>query len=558
MKTDSIKRIKLLLVLLLLTSALAACVQKSSNGGETTTEDGKIIVNIGRSVGSNPKLPEGDTFEDNAYTRAAEEELDIEIRNAFEADGEDYSRQVALAISSGDLPDMMIVDREELKDLVDNDLIEDLSDVFEENASDYIKETYASYDNRPLEDATFEDNLMALPGTESLAAPQMVWIREDWLEELDLTIDEEGDRLITLDELEEVAEAFMENDPGDSGNPVGIPFDSYLNGADYGGVFTMNSIAAVFDGQPKKYLIEEDGSVTYGSTSEGTKQGLEVMNEWFDKGIIDPQFGTRSFDDIMSLLTNGQTGIATGPWHIPDWGFSTVREMDNDARFAAYVLADDDGNVNVFEQNTTGRFMVVREGYEHPEKAVQMLNLFYDVMLNKEEADMENKFPEVAEYLEQGVDDSTKPFNIVLLPNQKYLDDYQDIQAVLNEEMTVGEITDSQVRQNINGIIEYMETPEDALTNGWSNYHSRIVGWSLMNKLTEEARFNWVETAYVNNTPTMEQKGANLIKLEEEDFIKIVTGVEPIDYFDTFVDKWKNQGGKEMLDEIEEELAEQE
>lgn len=558
MKTDSIGKIKLLIVLLLFTSVLAACVQKSSNEGETTTEDGKPIINIGRSIGTNPKLPEGDTFEDNAYTRAAEKELDIEIRNAFEANGEDYNRQVALAISSGDLPDMMIVSREELKDLVDNDLIEDLTDVYEENASDYIKETYASYDNRPLEDATFEGSLMAIPGTESLAAPQMVWIREDWIEELDLSIDEDGDRLITLDEFEEVAKIFIEKDPGNSGNPVGIPFENYLNAGDYGS-FTMNSIAAVFEGQPKKYLVEEDGSITYGSTSEGTKQALKVMSEWFEEGIIDPQFGTRSFDDIMALLTNGQTGIATGPWHIPDWGLSNVREMDNNARFAAYALADDEGRVNVAEQKTTGSsFIVVRKGYEHPEKAVQMLNLFYDKIENTTEADMENTFPEVAEYLEQGVDDSTKPFNIVVLPMQTYLDDYQDVQDVLDEKMSVGDITNSQVRQKLNGIKEYMDKPEAAPTSSWSSYHSRIVGWGLMDKLTVEDRFNWAEAAYVVNTPTMEQKGANLIKLEEEDFIKIITGAEPIDYFDTFVDKWNNQGGKEILDEIEDELAQQE
>ncbi len=558
MKTDSLRRMKLLLILLLLTSALAACVQKSSNEGETTTEDGKVIINIGRSVGSNPKLPEGDTFEDNAYTRAAEEQLDIDIRNAFEAEGADYDRQVALAISSGDLPDMMIVSREELKDLVDNDLIEDLTDVYEDNASDYIKETYASYDNRPLEDATFDGSLMAIPGTESLAAPQMTWIREDWLEELDLSIDEDGDRLITLDELEEVAKTFIKKNPGDSGNPVGIPFENYLNAGDYGS-FTMNSIAAVFEGQPKRYLIEDDGSITYGSTSEGTKQALELMNNWFEEGIIDPQFGTRSFDDIMALLTNGQTGIATGPWHIPDWGLSNVREMDNNARFAAYVLADDEGRVNVPEQKTTGgSFIVVRKGYEHPEKAVQMLNFFYDDIENTTEEDMESTFPEVAEYLEQGVDDSTKPFNIVVLPMQTYLEDYQAVQAVLNEEMAVEEITNSQVRQKLKGIEEYIENPEDTSTGNWSSYHSRIVGWGLMNKVTEEDRFNWAEAAYVVNTPTMEQKGANLIKLEEEDFIKIITGAEPIDYFDTFVDKWNNQGGKEILEEIEEELAQQE
>ncbi|WP_152658332.1 extracellular solute-binding protein [Oceanobacillus sp. CFH 90083] len=555
MITDSFHRFKLLAVLLMLVVLLAACVQSSSNDSETTTEDGKPIINIGRQTGSNPKLPEGDTFEDNAYTRAAEDVLDIEIRNAFEAEGEDYDRQVALAISSGDLPDMMIVSQEELKDLVDNDLIEDLTDVYEENASDYIKEIYAGYDNKPLEDATFDGSLMAIPGTDSLAAPQMTWIRADWLEELDLSIDEDGDRLITLDELEEVAKAFLENDPGDSGNPVGIPFENYLNAGGYGS-FTMDSIAAVFEGQPKKYLIEEDGSITYGSTSEGTKQALEVMNDWFNEGIIDPQFGTRSFDDIMALLTNGQTGIATGAWHIPDWGLSNVREMDNNARFTAYALADDEGKVNVAEQKTTGgSFIVVKKGYGHPEKAVEMLNLFYDDIENTTEADMENTFPEVAEYLAQGVDDSTKPFNIVVLPMQTYLDDYQDVQAVLNEEMAVEEITNPQVRQNINGIKNYTENPEDVPTSNWSSYHSRIEGWGLMNKLTEEDRFNWIEAAYVGNTPTMEQRGSGLGSMEEEDFIKIITGAEPLDYFDDFVEKWHNQGGSEILKEIEEELA---
>lgn len=102
---------------------------------------------------------------------------------------------------------------------------------------------------------------------------------------------------------------------------------------------------------------------------------------------------------------------------------------------------------------------MLSKGYEYPEKAVEMLNLFYDDIENTTEEDMENTFPEVAEYLEQGVDDSTKPFNIVVLPMQTYLDDYQDVQAVLNEEMAVEEITNPQVRQSINGIENYTENP---------------------------------------------------------------------------------------------------
>ncbi|MFD2831578.1 extracellular solute-binding protein [Corticicoccus populi] len=558
MRAYSFGGLKVFLLILVTVGVLSACVQKPSYDSEEDSEDGKPVTYIGRSTGTNPRLPEGDTFEDNAYTRVAEEELDIDIRNAFEANGEDYTRQVSLAIASGSIPDMMLVTREELQDLAENDLIEDLSSVFDENASDYIKEVYQSFDNRPLEDATFDDKLMGLPGTEALAAPQMVWIREDWMEELGIEIDEDDDLLITLEELEMVAESFVEEDPGGSGNPVGIPFESYLTADNFGGSFTMNSIAAVFEGQPKKYLIEEDGSITYGSTSEGMKESLELMNRWYEKGLVDPQFGTRSFDDIISLLTNGQSGIALAPWHFPDWGLPTVREMNKEARFKPYALADEEGNVNVFEQNTTANYIVVKKGYDHAEKAVEMLNLYYDTIPNTEEKDMDTRFPEVAEYLELGVDNSTKPFNIVVLPLEKYLNDYHDVEDVLDEEITVGEVADAEVRQNINGIKEYTENPEGAQTSSWSSYHSRILGWGLMDTVTRNDAFKWVETAYVNDTATMEQKGPDLAKTEEEDFIKIITGVEDIDYFDVFVDKWSRQGGEDVLLEVEEAVKEQE
>lgn len=88
----------------------------------------------------------------------------------------------------------------------------------------------------------------------------------------------------------------------------------------------MTSIAGMFNAHPRMWLEDNKGNIVNGSTTEETKQALGVMADWFKKGIIDPQFGTRTWDDIMALVTNGQTGIVTGPWHIPDWGLSTVRE----------------------------------------------------------------------------------------------------------------------------------------------------------------------------------------------------------------------------------------
>ena len=63
-----------------------------------------------------------------------------------------------------------------------------------------------------------------------------------------------------------------------------------------------------------------------------------------------------------------------------------------------------------------------------------------------------------------------------------------------------------------------------------------------------------VYNAYNGQTETMETKWANLKKMEEETFAKIVMGKADISEFDTFVENWKNQGGDQILKEINEEL----
>ena len=56
--------------------------------------------------------------------------MNIDIVDAFEATGDDYDRQVSLALSAGDIPDMMKVGSlDELEELYENDLIADLTGV---------------------------------------------------------------------------------------------------------------------------------------------------------------------------------------------------------------------------------------------------------------------------------------------------------------------------------------------------------------------------------------------------------------------------------------------
>ncbi|MGN6711269.1 hypothetical protein [Anaerocolumna jejuensis] len=533
----------------------------SSNKGEekgTQTEDGPfaaypetVTYTLGRQTIQNPKLPDGDTYENNAYTRFVKERLNAVASDAFEANGEDYDRQVSLAIASEDLPDIMkIGSKDILNELVENDMVADLTEAYNTYGSDYLKEIYESYDGRCLSTATYDGKIMALPGTNVDSAPNEVWIRQDWVDKLGLKVDEDGNGMITIDELKNIARAFMEKDPGGSKNPVGISLAYWLSANDYGGsTYCATGIANAFGAYPKLWFKNTDGSVYYGSNTEENKKTLGLLADWFKEGILDPQFGTRTWDDITALLSNGQTGITFGVWHIPDWLLNNVRAMDKKAAFTSYVVEGENGKANVFHNNASSGYIVVRKGYKHPELAIKIANLFYDELANTKT--LEKDYPEVAKYQADGVDGSTRPFNVEINKYTSLLDDYADIKKGVDGKIAIEDARTLESRNVIQSVKRYLKNPAAEDVTDWSKYHSRMKGIALIDKLTKEGSFNWVEPVFWGTTETMKSSWANLQKLEEETFIKIVTGSAPLDDFDKYVKDWNNQGGSQIITEIE-------
>ncbi len=543
---------------MIITLSLAGCAQANENLSELQNiRSEQITYTMGRKIVNNPRLPQGDTYEDNAYTRYIKERLNAVCIDKFEATSEDYDRHVALAITSGDLPDIMRIGNKELvNELVEKDLIADLTDVYANYSSERVKKVYDSYEGRALQEAMYNGRLMALPGTNVDSAPNQIWIREDWMEKLGIEIDQDGSGTITIDELEMVARKFLEHDPGGSGNPVAIPMVNWLNVNDYNmSTFCMTGVASIFESYPKLWLRDNKGEVYYGSTAQGTKKALEVLQRWYKEGILDPQFGTRTWDDIAELYTNGQSGITFGVWHTPDWLLNNVREIDNKARFASYVLEDKDGKVNVFHNSAVSGFIVVRKDYEYPELAIQIGNLFHDELANSKTLEIDA--PEVAKYQKDAVDGSVRPFDIVVNMYTSLLDDYKEVCQGVNDIITLDEVSTVESLVTIGSIKSYLGNPEEASVTDWAKYHSRMKGVGLIDRLTNEGKFNWVEPVFWGATDTMKAKWASLEELEEEMFLKIVTGFLPIDEFDLFVEQWNEQGGSKIIEEIEKSLESQ-
>lgn len=552
-----IKKQKFVTSALLLSSVLLlnACGDSKDKKSSATDENGVTTITLGRQTIQNPKLPDGDTYEDNAYTRLVDEKLNVKLESAFEANGDDYDRQLSLAIASGDLPDMMVVNsRDEVQELVDNDLIADLSDVYDEYASDNIKKIYDSYDNLPIEEASFDEELMAIPGTSLDFGPGIVWLRQDWIDELGLKLDEDGNKAITLDELKETAKTFQEKDPDQTGKAVGLALNFWLTSPGYGGsTYVSSAMVHSMGAYPKYYLPDENGQIYYGSTTPEMKDSLEMFRDWYEEGILDPQFGTRTFDDISAMVINGETGVVPGPWHLPDWNLFQVKESNPEADFIPYAIenANDDGKINSISDKGAGSYIVVSKDFEKPELAMEIVNLIYDEVANAKE--LEKDYPDIYAYSKKAVDGTVRPFNVELGDAGEAIEDSAAIADAIDGKTKIEDLKTFGMQDAARTVKDYMDDPESSTSTDWAKYHSTYLAQGKTVVPTHESgMINEITPPRFNGIKASEKYTAQLNKLEEETFIKYIIGEKSLDDFDNFVEQWKKQGGNEVLKETQE------
>jgi putative aldouronate transport system substrate-binding protein len=92
--------------------------------------------------------------------------------------------------------------------------------------------------------------------------------------------------------------------------------------------------------------------------------------------------------------------------------------------------------------------------------------------------------------------------------------------------------------------------PEDQFVIASTFYVAYFRAMGLREAMIKDDVLHREYPVFFGTTETMKLKWSNLRDLEEQAFIKIITGVEPLDYFDTFVSEWKNLGGDEIIAEI--------
>lgn len=485
-----------------------------------------ITMTIGKGVPADDKtLPEGDTVENNQFTRYFEDKLNIQFKAAWvTAAGDPYNQKLALAISSNDLPDAMVVTEKELKMMVKAGQLEDLTEAYEQYASPRLKDMYNATNGKAFQSATFDGKLMALPNLNVDEDPiTLLWVRQDWLDKLGLQPPQ------TVDDLEAIAKAFIENDPDDNGKAdtfglLGDPLNSF------------QPLYSAYQAFPGMWTKDKDGKVGYGTTAPEMKEALTKLSDWYEKGLLDKEFAIRK--DTGEIITNGSAGLFMfANWAMP-WGLYESIKNNPNAEWKAYALPlDRNGQYNATLGPVSSQYFVVKKGYKNPEALVKYLNLYSNI---------END-AEAMQKLINGVNAVYFPLRATFVYPQIVTRRLASVKKALDGQIKPEDL-ELDARDVYEKVVADQANPrQDA--GSWTMANAYLLGGSAL-----EAPMNKISGVFYSQTKSMELKWPALQKMESEMITKIIMGREPLDYFDTFVDEWNNSGGNQIKQEIEEEI----
>lgn len=483
------------------------------------------------SGANNSNLPEGDTYEDNAYTRYLRKMLNVQNDTVYMDTEERYSELVNILVKDQNLPDIMVVtDREILKELVENDLVEDLTEVFEKCTSPRIKEMYESYGDALLNSGKFNGRLMAVPETVIDHGPNLLWLRKDWMEELGLEEPE------TLEDAFEIIDAFVQNRMGteDGETPVGLACDTNLVGTTSSS-YSVDPVFDSFGANPQRW-ISQDGEIVYGSLTEETKEALDYLHKLYDRGILDRNFALRAPNNLRDLVVNGKCGAFFGLWWTPNNPLMESYEKNSEADWEPYYLQEL-ADKNVYESFRDNKYVVVRKGYEHPEIVMKIISVLFDYTRYEAE-----DAREVNEYFALNMDPTARPLVINVDYNEATYQVTENIEAALNGNYPEGNLT--AIEQSYYQACSSYLSGNDYTAEDWAAYKSRISAVGLL----VDKHYTPAVRSYLDDAGG--EIPQSLRQFETRTFIQIIMGEKPVSYFETFVEQWYQQGGYELTQQI--------
>ncbi|MBW7452935.1 extracellular solute-binding protein [Paenibacillus sepulcri] len=536
--------------LLVLMTILTAC---SSNSGTTAqTEPGKTNESSGAAPGMSAKydppvtvttvraqaditeFAEGDSMDSNIWTKYLLDTYGFELKNTWVTDSAGYKDKLNVTIASGDLPDFFKVDATQFKQLADAGSLADLTDVYDQYASDLLKSRLNEDGGITLKAATIDGKLMALPYvTATMDGAGMIWIRKDWLDNVGLPAPK------TMDDVLAISQAFTKNDPDKNGKDdtvgLGLTKDIFTG---FGGLnYFLNS----FHSYGKMWIEDpkDKSKLVYGAIQPEAKQALSKLQEMYKAGEIDKEFSVKTTTQLTDDIVAGKVGMTYGIMANPINYLSKSVAKDPNAKWEMYQLASvDDQPAKSQISSGIGTFWVASKKSKYPDALVKTMDAF-----------VQKLFSDKAEfkYMYDGPNlefHTFKYMDVQAWGARKNLDAYLAVNSALQSNDT------SKLNPEQKGYYDQVKAYQGGDASQWGTF--KVFGpegsLSLLEKIVKDDLM-YPDQYFSTPTDLMVQRQSTLSDLLDETYMGIILG-DPVDTFDAMIPKWNQLGGEEMTKQV--------
>ena len=539
---------------------------EETENAETSTEemnyygfDEPVPLNVGVAYNSDFSWAPGESVEDNAWWNLYREN-GYDLNLMYSVDGTQEETKRTTAIASGSYPDIMYVSGADMVKYAKTGVIASVTEAFDTYATDELRDYISAGGEGALDSAKVDGELYGIPQVfDNHSAAMMMFIRQDWLENLGLEIP------TTMEELKNVALAFTEQDP--DGNGENDTYGLALNGKD--GFTYWSGLQAFFEGYgaaPGHWngqftFIEKDGQVVWGgSLADEMKAGLTDLQEMYQNGSLAKNFGTMDYNQLLEDIGSGKCGI----WFAPNWGAMVpaidAMKSDINAHIVTAKVPDGmgEGSSKPYIPTIPNGYYVVSSKCENPEALVKMANLSVQKLCYPADAEEYAKYNgKTGEY------SGWKTALIQLTSPTESIECVQDIFDCLNSG-NLDALSDSR-RVTADTIVAYQTAAEDGTLEAklaeddadvesgistYTVYGDPLGGGLTMLKLIEEGNFNYSAYNYVPSD-SMSNAYSTLDSMALETLVKIITG-ESVDSYDDFLASWNALGGADATAEAQE------
>lgn len=248
----------------------------------------------------------------NAFTKWLEQKTNVHLDFQVVPSTSDASSKIALVMSSGKLPDMIIGAsmpsgwQEHYGG--PNGVLLPLNNLIQQQG--YYLKKVIQQDPAYLADSVLSDGEIYMLGAWEecyhCSVAEKMWLNTAWLKKLNLKMP------TTTAEFENVLKAFKTQDPNGDGKADEIPLSGALKTwhSTMDG-FLMN--AFIYDDGQNRMNVDENGKVYPAFTQPQFREGLKYMHRLYAEGLLDPQAFVQNLSQLQQEVMGPNILVGAAP-----------------------------------------------------------------------------------------------------------------------------------------------------------------------------------------------------------------------------------------------------